>query len=366
MNSPYPNSEKVFYISYIPTPNDYGQKEFTWSSLTFIKERLSNTLNFKEYQPQQKDRLFFYPACDVPRYKVRNWVESIKGTVTIKQENATAKFASKQTIDACMVRKALMRVAKQPLMTWLKLNYPFTGSVEKLYEELNSLTDNVVYLERQDNWSMISGYYPTHYSKAYAVGYNKTLHDICGGKIDHWFGSDCIDPSKETLLATLLQEPHIYSQESLIKLINSNSAVIDTEMYSTLQSMFKSTNKEDHVTALTIMASSHLEKSLHYILLLLEEFGTSVIINMKERNHVNFKSMLEYIGVERWWSIDSEGQMSILMRKRLLTYEMLKEHAVGVKALWESKTNNKYFIIKTIEATEEVKNYFKQFPTQQN
>lgn len=367
MSVPISNSETVFYLSFIPTPHEYqAGKRFEFCNLQVLHKRLSSTLQFKEYVPKEKDRLFFYPGCDVPRYKVRSWAETIKGSVTIKVDNATAKFASKNSIDACTASKTLTRVDKRPFINWLTINYGASEDIQEIIQECSKTQNSFVYLESQSNWSVITGYHTQYYPRSYAVGYKKTLHELSGGQLDHWCRVECIEPGKETLLATLISDSQLYSQESLIKLVNSNSAVIDEEMYTTLTDMFKSTNSEDHVTAMSIMASSNLQASLHYILLLLEEFGRKVILDRKEKNHVNFKSMLEYIGEDRWWDLHTEKHMEILMQKKLLTYEMLKEFAAGVKRMWSEKTDNKYFVIKTIEATDEVKNYFRQQATQQN
>lgn len=366
MQNPNLNNNKVHFITVVPTPHEYkANSDFQWTHVQLLQNRLSSNLTLKEYTPSQKDKLFFYPGCDVPRYKVRNWVESIKGSVTIKPENATAKFASKNSIDACMKTTVAVRADRQAFMKWLWLNYPMDRSVAKLYNELHNSNENFVYLDRQNNWAIVTGYHPNSYARSYAAGYQKTLHELSGGAIDHWLQILMIDPQKENALNDMLTNSNIYSQESLIKLINSNSATIDSEMYDTLVNMLRSTNREDKVTAMSVMASSDLEKSLHYILLLLQEFGKD-LLDMRERNHVNFKSMLEYIGVERWWNLNVEKQMEVLMDKKVLTFDMLKEFAEGVKEAWTRDTKNKYFTIKTIEATDVVKQYFKQQATQQN
>lgn len=368
MNIPIDNSKIVFYLSFIPTPDKYqAGKKIKFYNLQLLSKTLNKNLQFKEYIPKEKDRLFFYPGCDVPRYKVRSWVENIKGSITIKVDSATVRFASKNSIDACITFKRVIKVDKKPFIDWLTINYGTSEDIQEIIQECSKTQNSFVYLELQDNWISITGYSKQHYSRSYAVGYKKTLHELSEGtEFDPWCKVECIEPGKETLLATLISDSKLYSQESLIKLVNGNSAIIDEEMYISLTDMFNSTNSEDHVTAMSIMASSNLQASLHYILLLLEEFGRKVMLNRKEKNHVNFKSMLEYIGEDRWWNMDTEKHMEILMQKRLLTYKMLKEFAEAVKKMWSKNLDNKYFVVKSIEATDEVKNYFKQQATQQN
>ncbi len=60
--------------------------------------------------------------------------------------------------------------------------------------------------------------------------------------------------------------------------------------------MFKSSDKDNHIMAMEIMANSNYVESALYLLLLLEEYGHR-IADCNTKNHVNFKSMVSYFGL---------------------------------------------------------------------
>jgi hypothetical protein len=60
--------------------------------------------------------------------------------------------------------------------------------------------------------------------------------------------------------------------------------------------MFKSSDKDNHIMAMEIMANSNYVESALYLLMLLEEYGHR-IADCNTKNHVNFKSMVSYFGL---------------------------------------------------------------------
>jgi hypothetical protein len=60
--------------------------------------------------------------------------------------------------------------------------------------------------------------------------------------------------------------------------------------------MFKSSDQDNHIMAMEIMANSNYVESALYLLMLLEEYGDK-IANCHTKNHVNFKSMVSYFSL---------------------------------------------------------------------
>jgi hypothetical protein len=89
--------------------------------------------------------------------------------------------------------------------------------------------------------------------------------------------------------------------------------------------MFESSDSDNHILAMEIMANSHYEKSILYLQMLLSNYYYQ-ISNSHTRNHVNFKSMLSYFN----WATRSLGSrsaeqiVSIIDEKGLLTVDMIK------------------------------------------
>ena len=89
--------------------------------------------------------------------------------------------------------------------------------------------------------------------------------------------------------------------------------------------MFDSSDTDNHVLAMEIMANSKYEDSVLYLLMLISE-NAYKINNSNTRNHVNFKSMLTYFN---WQPRDVNHQttdsiIEMIDKKGLLTVEMIK------------------------------------------
>ena len=100
---------------------------------------------------------------------------------------------------------------------------------------------------------------------------------------------------------------------------------IDEEVFQQLKNMFDSSDNDNHVLAMEIMANSKYEDSVLYLLMLISE-NAYKINNSNTRNHVNFKSMLTYFG---WQPRDVSHQntddiVQIIDKKGLLTVDMIK------------------------------------------
>jgi hypothetical protein len=89
--------------------------------------------------------------------------------------------------------------------------------------------------------------------------------------------------------------------------------------------MFESSDQDNHIMAMEIMANSNYIDSALYLLLLLENYSYK-IGDCHTRNHVNFKSMLTYFN---WQPRDvchqnTDDIVQIIDKKGLLTVDMIK------------------------------------------
>jgi hypothetical protein len=123
-----------------------------------------------------------------------------------------------------------------------------------------------------------------------------------------------------------MQGKPIYNETELLTNINGDdSTIIDEEVFQQLKNMFESSDNDNHVLAMEIMANSHYEKSVLYLQMLLSNYSHE-ISNSHTRNHVNFKSMLSYFN---WLPRDignrnAETIVKIIDDKGLLTVDMIK------------------------------------------
>jgi hypothetical protein len=134
-----------------------------------------------------------------------------------------------------------------------------------------------------------------------------------------------IEPEYQETYDAIQGKP-IYCESELLTNINGDdSTVIDYDVYKQLKSMFESSDDDNHILAMEIMANSHYENSVLYLLMLISDFSHT-ISNTHTKNHVNFKSMLAYFNwVPRQISSQcADDIIKIIDGKGLLTLDMIK------------------------------------------
>lgn len=372
------NFNDSIYISHIPTPDGVKSGEvFEWEQrLVYYDDCYRMNLeklktNGKEYIPSPKDKLFFYPGCDVPRYKVRDWASKKDVSITIKVDNASVRFISNKTLSSCYSYISSIKVKRSSFIQFLDHNYSSTnGKLADLRKELDECQDIFVYLSRDIQYgssSPIITYLQSWQQRQGLTsgGITKPLEEFDPDMRRYHSMCYITDYNKE-ILESFSNATDLYSQDTIIKLINADATIIDQDMYKNLQAMLESGNQDDHIVAIEVMANCNINPSLHHLLLLFQQYART-ICNRKESNHVNFKSLLKYIGLDRnsIYGIDDDKMVSILLERDQLTMQTIKELAEGVKENWQKAYNSKHFKIKSITVSDEVKEYFKEKAQQQ-
>ena len=149
-----------------------------------------------------------------------------------------------------------------------------------------------------------------------------------------------------------------YDQEVLLKSLGSN--VIDKDSYESLKTMLTSSDKSNHLIAMTIMAESNFEESFMYLAFLLEEFGSNVIYNHNYRKTVAFKSLTEWIGYSKYRNFYKDTILDISLEKELLTRELLeivKAHYLDQATAYSSNFDVSEIKLNA-EAQKKIDNYF--------
>lgn len=359
------NFKKRLVIDKIPIISK-GEVDFTFSYKMLKETSESASLSLKKnkrYKPQSKDRLYFYQDCNVPRYKVRDWGAKNNVSITIKIDNATASFCTDDILLKYRESVTYVTYNKNAFINWVKDNYDESqDNIKEFLTVLESYTDNEnILIERYINSEIVHCLTYNYYNKNlsyYGFKSDFAQHDINDSLYSYTY-FHMLDEQDYEDLKKLENDPNLYHQDDIFALITDGSTVIDTEMFENLRTMFNSVNINDKVLALEIVANCNIVESLHYVMLLLKEFN-SVICNLKESNHINFKSLLEYIGFDKrnLYQINEDIIIQCLMDKNLLTMPILKECATAVKNEWIAQGRSKYFVVDTITVSDEIKEYF--------
>jgi hypothetical protein len=261
-------------------------------------------VNSKGYVPTKGDTIYLLPGVNIPRMKLKDLALNLGIRVVRDPAKATVVFSGKSS------------VGKLTTSTWY-----YFADANTILENVNKLCNDDYYIEKLETAIASTG------SERVCSNWSDMRNTLCNGNMDiyesqYFYG---IEPDYlDTYNA--IQGKSIYCESELITNINGDdSTVIDYEVYQQLKSMFQSSDDDNHVLAMEIMANSHYEKSVLYLLMLISDFS-NIISNTHTRNHVNFKSMLAYFNwvPRQVGSQDADDIIKIIDGKGLLTLDMIK------------------------------------------
>lgn len=164
-----------------------------------------------------------------------------------------------------------------------------------------------------------------------------------------------IDEDYKELYDKVKNTKHIH-ESCLLEILNGpNAVVIDTEMYEQLKQMFESSDNDNHILAMEIMANCKYKESILHLEMLFFLYADA-IYSKSSRNHVNFKSLLSYL--EKTYSMHTTLDIIIksLKEKDVLNKDkvdvLLKE--LGHFITSEIETRYKLFKVKQLTLHEDI------------
>lgn len=279
----------------------------------------------KEYNPKPKDKIYFFPGCTVPRVKVRDWAKDKKIAVTIKPDKATVMVTNKKIVKNLSKDINGGVITPEQAKRWLLANgYQDSQFIYRLSEpDIDHVKLAVSYeVERK-----IGG---RQYNHNGSWGYHAQIKQSIMQEVpnfNNYCWTDYVVDDK-AYNAYISNSNKFYTEQAILDTISSEAAVIDKAMYLNLKNMLASQNHADKTMAIEIMGSCDYANSCHFILLLLKDHMFNDIRGNKAGGHVNFKSLLKYLGLKL-----TQGEISLkqitdkLIEKKLITLEVVKELA---------------------------------------
>ena len=356
------NFNEILVISKIPFADAIKEDNFehttymaaneyiTWKSVYEEQEKR------KQYVPVAKDKLFFHKGCNCPRYKVRDWGKKNDISITLNKNKAQAQIVPKNYIQTYLENNYIVRLDKKQFIKWININYNVEDhNIENLFKIISEYPDKYIYLsENYSRWSNrnITGYHGDKHTSL-----KTTIKDSV--KSSYWDETMSFVTEKNwSNFSSIITNPNIYSDESLVNLINADLVIIDNVMYKNLCKIFESEDKSNHIIALESITNCNINSSLYYILMLFKNYSY-VMYHMKQRNHVNFKSLLLYLDLKHAWSCMSDDKIiDVLLKKEELTMDIIKDYATRIKKEYKDRTDSQHFKINTITVSDEIKEYF--------
>lgn len=261
-------------------------------------------VNAKGYVPTKGDTIYLLPGVNIPRMKLKDLALNLGIRVVRDPAKATVVFSGKSS------------VGKLTTSTWY-----YFADANTILENVKKLCKDQYYIDKLETAISSTG------AERVCSNWSDMRNTLCNGKGDIYESQYLFGIEAEYLdTYNDIQGKSIYCESELITNINGDdSTVIDYAVYQQLKSMFESSDDDNHVLAMEIMANSHYEKSVLYLLMLIGDFS-GIISNTHTRNHVNFKSMLAYFNwvPRNIGSQDADDIIKIIDGKGLLTLDMIQ------------------------------------------
>ena len=270
----------------------------------------------KGYTPAQGDSIFLMPGVNIPRVKLKDLALNLGVKIVRDAERANVIISGKATINKITCGRWLHSTNTEEVtkyVDYLKTDLDFDQYyIDKYETAVAACNPEVIYMEYSTKNDM--------QHKGYKVtdAYSSAVHFV--------------EEDYKDMLDSIQNKP-IFDESELLAMINGEDAVtITPEVYNQLVKMFESSDQDNHIMAMEIMANSNYIDSALYLLLLLENYSYK-IGDCHTRNHVNFKSMVSYFNLavrEISW-IDPDKVAKKLVNLGLLTKDwthvLLQERA---------------------------------------
>ena len=302
----------------------------------YSKSNHGLTFNTNKWTPQMKDKIYFMKGCTVPRVKLKDLAVKYKIRTTTDLSAATVVVGSDRAGD------------KLFNSTWMHLIHPkvFMATMDALQEVAEDFDENYVnqvndILEGFDmdtldyigvDWHTKNLCNPHNNSNG---PLHKKILEKLGLTIDQYRASEYAKISKHSDYMWTISDNNleiweevktkdVIEQNALLEVVNGDEAVlIDLETYQNLRNMFNSSDSDNHVMAMEIMANSNYLESLLYLEMLFFHHQTQIDYS-RTKNHVNFKSLKNYLGRGSYNNGHIDGVI-----ENLISFGKLDEHALA-------------------------------------
>lgn len=313
----------------------------------------SDTLNIvkNEYTPMKGDKLYFLPGVNIPRIKLKDLATKF-GIRTVRDINeATIIFGSSKTKDKMTGSSWKYKIPTPVVQLFFETykndmdDYQFSKieTALEFYTEEYILTD----------WSTARNFTDTDCPQFNSYSLQPVYLDYVNNK--RTSSEYVYDVATEYLsIFNSLKSREIIDESCLLDQLNGDDAVIiDADMFTQLTTMFNSSDDDNHILAMEILANSKYKESLLYIEMIFKNHAYS-IGNCHTKNHVNFKSLLSYLGKSnRYIDTSLDDIMNSLISKKVLTKDKIDILLENYGHEINNRGDSTYFKVQTITVNED-------------
>lgn len=253
-------------------------------------------LDSSDYVVKPGDKLYFLPGVNIPRVKLKDLTLQWGVKVVRDIKDATVVFGGASTIYKISWNTHLYEFPISLLKSFLELSRSKMDSrdADKLETSLEFYDKDVFYCDYQTRRIIFDDEWPFY--KTAIINPVFEAIKTYGEDINYSKWMTIIDKPEHVSLMLKIADLNVKHESTLLALLNGNdSVIIDEEIFNNLTQMLQSTDDDNVVLAMEIMANCNYKESLMYLEILFKENHYN-INRIHSKNHVNFKSLLSYLG----------------------------------------------------------------------
>jgi hypothetical protein len=306
----------------------------------------NNTLsNFETvYTPSLNDKLYFLKGVTIPRVKMKNLAVDYKIKTVRDINEATHIFGSSNSFDKITDSIYEYKIDTEEFKAFMLLakDYMDVFKYERIETALEFYTLPEILTDHNTLHNVISNSsLPFDYTYDFEKYYRYSERFVV------------ISDDQKNNYEFIINKT-LYDESALLLHLNGDAAIeIDNQMFESLNEMFASTDRDNWTLAMEIMANCHYDKSLLYLELLFCDHSYK-INDTKTKSHVNFKSLLSFLGKSYGYNTDVDDIMSSLKKHNKFTKEnldiILKLHGDVI----QNGGDSEYFKVKVITVNSDV------------
>ena len=332
--------KRAIYIDAAPTNHGESFKYHVEYIIENPKETVDKFVNSlmekvvdKKYTPKSGDKIYIYPDCDIPRFKIKQFCETQNVSIVKFRDKATLKIIGPKSYKSFFVAEWLRNNEKNQALNYFKKYLTHVPNINEFVKDVESMTADKVYFKFEIQTQL----------KRYTGVDFKGEYDN-----QYFFGGD---ENVEKFLQAC-EDTDLYPQDEILKKLNTG-AVMDHEQYVSIQRLFQSKDTDNTKLAVEMMANCDFEKSSVYLLLLISKHGYK-IWESPNRSHVNFKALIQFFSIKNLRSFYNDDIVECLLQRKLLNAHNLNVMIPILKEEVERNINTDYIKIKEIGLTDVV------------
>lgn len=270
-----------------------------------VTDDLFSNLIKVERQPIPGDKLYILSGCNIPRFKMKDYCANTGSRVVKFIESSNLVVYSPEAISKLYEFETYYIMPQAYFSKYVNLRLiedPRSEYFKNLYALIQELGEDV-YIE--------NNYYLKDHLAEHGFEIDKNNRNSC------W----CLDEYAYIQIQKIVNSKFEFVLETVILKEINGSMIMDNDVFEQIKSLIVSKDTENIKLAMELMSNCDYNKSSLYLLLLFNEYGYH-FEKQHNKNHVNFKSLLKYFGLDgSHIYINTHKLLEILKEKNLLTPE---------------------------------------------